>query len=176
MNTKNNKRRQETIKKIETIFLEYLQQKEISQIKVSDICKKAEINRSTFYANFTDVYDLADKIRLSLEDEVNKMLKTDVDWQNCENDFLKLFEHIMKNQRLYYFYFKLGYDNCYDLKLFNAYESGYDINKEFVDYHIEFFKNGFNSIVKKWLYGGCKDTPEQMRDILLFEYRGRFEK
>ncbi|MDO5389359.1 MAG: TetR/AcrR family transcriptional regulator, partial [Clostridia bacterium] len=41
MNTKNNKRRRESIAKIEHVFVELLQTKQLNQITVSDICKKA---------------------------------------------------------------------------------------------------------------------------------------
>jgi len=39
MNTKNNKRRRESVNKIEKAFIELLQNKELNEIKVSDICK-----------------------------------------------------------------------------------------------------------------------------------------
>lgn len=71
MNTKNNRRRRESIERIEKIFIELLQTKELHEITVSEICKRCELNRSTFYANYTDIYELADKIRESLEKEVN---------------------------------------------------------------------------------------------------------
>ena len=61
MNTKNNRRRRESIERIEKAFLELLQTKELHEITVSDICKSCELNRSTFYANYIDIFDLADK-------------------------------------------------------------------------------------------------------------------
>lgn len=42
-----------------------------------------------------------------------------------------------------------------------------------MEYHIEFFRNGLNSIIKMWLNGGCKESPEEMTQILNGEYRGR---
>ena len=69
MNTVNNKRKQESVTKIKKAFVELLQTKEIKDISVTDICKITNLNRSTFYANFLDVYDLADKVRESLEKE-----------------------------------------------------------------------------------------------------------
>ena len=175
MNTKNNRRRQETVNKIENVFLEFLKEQELSQIKVTAICEKVGINRGTFYANFMDVYDLADKMHERLNKEVNALFEQDIKWQYTDTYFLKLFEHIKDNQTLYYFYFKLGYDDCYDLKLYDICRTDYDIQNEHIDYHISFFKSGFNALVKKWLNSGCEKTPQQMRDILLYEYRGRFE-
>lgn len=173
MNTHNNKRRQETIKSVENAFLGLCEKQNFSKIKVSDICKKAGINRSTFYANFIDIYDLAEKIQLRLENDVSRLLEQDNVPQYSSKDFLKLFEHIKENQKLYLFYFKLDFDNKDKLNLFNICLQDFDINAEFIDYHIAFFKSGFNAIVKRWLENGCQETPEQMKDILMNEYKGR---
>ena len=63
MNTPNNKRKKESIRRIEKVFIDLLQTKKLNEIRVSDICKEAKINRTTFYANYTDIYGLADTIR-----------------------------------------------------------------------------------------------------------------
>ena len=63
MNTPNNKRKRDSQEKIERVFIELIQTKELNEITVYDICKKADLNRSTFYANYIDVYDLVDKIK-----------------------------------------------------------------------------------------------------------------
>ncbi|MBQ2917435.1 MAG: TetR/AcrR family transcriptional regulator, partial [Clostridia bacterium] len=60
MNTPNNKRKKESQEKIENVFLELIQNREINEISVTDICKNAELNRTTFYSNYLDIYDLAD--------------------------------------------------------------------------------------------------------------------
>ena len=51
------------MERIEKVFIEMLQRKKLSEISVSDICKLAGLNRTTFYANYTDIYGLADAIR-----------------------------------------------------------------------------------------------------------------
>ena len=60
MNTANNRRRRESVERIEKVFIDMLQTKELNEISVSDICKQAGLNRTTFYANYTDIYGLAD--------------------------------------------------------------------------------------------------------------------
>ncbi|MEE1049483.1 MAG: TetR/AcrR family transcriptional regulator, partial [Clostridia bacterium] len=56
MNVKNNKRRRESIDKIEKAFLNMLLTKELNEISVTQICKETNLNRSTFYANYIDIY------------------------------------------------------------------------------------------------------------------------
>ena len=62
MNTKNNQRRKNSITKIENAFMRLLQEKEVHTISITDICKLANVNRTTFYANYLDIYDLVEKI------------------------------------------------------------------------------------------------------------------
>lgn len=47
---------------IKDIFLEELRKKSYSKISVSEICKKAEINRGTFYLHYLDLDDVLDDI------------------------------------------------------------------------------------------------------------------
>ncbi len=172
MNTKNNKRRQATQEAMERVFIDLLQTREISQITVSDICKGAGYNRSTFYANYLDIYDLADKIRDKLEAEVYALYQDDL-YANCGNDYLKLFRHIRDNQIFYITYFKLGYDSRHTVDLGSISRKQTGFPEDHLDYHIEFHKAGLNAIIKKWLASGCADAPETMVKIIEDEYTNR---
>lgn len=173
MNTKNNRRRRASVERIEKVFIELLQTKELHEITVSDICKRCELNRSTFYANFIDIYDLADKVRAYLEGEVNRLYEAEQTQKFNNNDYLRLFRHIKENQLFYRTYFKLGYDNQFQLKYYDIHQAERHFDNRHIEYHIEFFRNGFNAIVKMWLAGGCKETPEEMDEIIRREYQGR---
>ena len=105
MNTKNNKRRRESVEKIEKVFVELLQTQELNELTVSDICKKAGINRSTFYANYVDIYELADKVKQRLEEDVDCLYREEIEQGFNSNDYLKLFRHIKDNQLFYKTYF-----------------------------------------------------------------------
>jgi len=48
-----------------------LLERDVSEITVSDICKAADVNRSTFYANYQDIYDLVEKICRNMQNEFN---------------------------------------------------------------------------------------------------------
>ena len=174
MNTKNNRRRQASVERIRQALMEFLKKKELPQITVAEICKKAAINRSTFYAHYADIYDLADHIYKELENEVTQLLTPQSGWQQSAQGFLKLLYHIRDNQDLYYFYFKLGYENR-NLIWYDSLDLQTLPDASAVDYHVAFFRSGFNAIIKLWLRSGCRETPEQMCQILLNEYRGRLE-
>lgn len=170
MNVKNNRRRRESQKKIEKAFIELIQTHEIQEIAVADIIRMTGLNRSTFYANYLDIYDLADKIRNKLEEDFSSMF-TEASDDNEQNGSLKMFRHIYENQIFYKTYFKLQYDESQKISIYDrnvAIRYGLEEN---IEYHIEFFRHGLNAIIKMWLAGGCRETPEQMVDILKREYR-----
>jgi len=171
MNTKNNKRRRESIEKIEKAFIGLLQEKELKEITVSDICKITGLNRSTFYANFLDIFDLADKLRDKLEADFSSVFSDGPDEQGGA---LKMFTHIKENQIFYKTYFKLGYEQKQQILIYDTKRAQSDFGNKNIKYHIEFFRNGLNAIIKMWLESGCSETPEEMTEILKLEYKGRY--
>lgn len=172
MNTKNNRRRRASQEKIEKAFVELLQTCKIKDITVSDLVKMTELNRSTFYANYVDIFDLADKTREKLEAEFSNLF-ADYNSANEHQGALRMFTHIKENQLFYQTYFKLCYDDKHLISIYDptrAEQEHFDRN---LKYHIEFFRNGLNAIIKLWLAGGCKESPEEMAEVLKSEYRGR---
>ena len=172
MNTKNNKRRKESQEKIEKAFIELLQTNELKKITVSDIIKNTGLNRSTFYANYMDIFDLADKTREILEKEFSNLF-ADYDYFNETTGALKMFLHIRENQIFYNTYFKLCYDDKFLISTYDKKRAEMEHIDSNIKYHIEFFRNGLNAIIKLWLAGGCKESPEEMTAVLKKEYRFR---
>ena len=172
MNVKNNKRRRESQEKIEKAFVELLQTRELKDITVSDIIKIAELNRSTFYANYIDIFDLADKTRERLETDFTNLF-ADYDYFNERSGALRMFSHIKENQLFYKTYFKLCYDDKHLVSIYDPKRAEKEHINTNLKYHIEFFRNGLNAIIKLWLSDGCKESPEEMAEVLKQEYRGR---
>lgn len=175
MNTPNNKRRRESCEKMEKVFIEMLQHNELDKIKVSDICKKAGVNRTTFYSNYDDIYALADSIRTGLEAQISEIYKDEISKKYNSNDFGKLFRHIKNNQVFYNTYFKLGFDNNYKIVKFDYRLAEQHFGNKYIEYHCEFFRAAITSIIKMWLKNGCKESPEEMAFIIRQEYQGRLE-
>lgn len=86
-------------------------------------------------------------------------------------NYLKMFKHIKENQIFYNTYFKLNYNNypisnaSYDMKFAKEWN-----RDKLIEYHIEFFKAGITAIVKKWLSNGCKESPEDITNVIVTEY------
>ena len=174
MNTPNNKRRKESKEKIEKCFIELIQTKNVDEVSITDICKKTGLNRSTFYANYIDIYDLVDKLRERMIYDWLEIYKDEKDNNYHSYDFLKLFRHIKDNQIFYKTYFKLNFDLDTSMGFIDNEEviRFLDSNKN-LDYHVEFFKAGLNAIIKKWLNNNCKEAPEEILEIITSEYKGR---
>ena len=149
MNTKNNQRRRETIAAIDAAFVSLLKEKELKDISVSELCEKAEINRSTFYENYEDVFALVNAYSEKIENQIAGQPHT-------EGEFAWIFDYIKVNADVFEIYFKL----C--------------ISKKSADYKTLFFRNGVYAIAKMWFEGGCKEPTEQMGEIVKREHTKLF--
>ena len=63
-----------TVHMIQNVFLELLKEKPVAKITVKEICGHAEINRSTFYKHYQDVYDLMEKLENEAVEAFEKLL------------------------------------------------------------------------------------------------------
>ena len=169
MNTPNNKRKKESQDKIEKAFLKLIQKKNIDEISVSDICKTTNLNRSTFYANYIDTYDLVDKVQIRMADEFAEFQHSKNSSQSPDG-YLNMFTHIQDNQIFYKTYFKLESISKIPVSVFDTSLAEKYYNNKHIDYHIEFFRAGLNAIILKWLNNGCKESPKEMVEILTSEY------
>ena len=149
MNIKNNQRHKETINGIDAAFVLLLNEKELKDISVSELCEKAEISRSTFYENYTDVFSLANVCAEKIEKCVAEQIHVD-------GEFAWIFDYIKTNSVVFEIYFKLG------------------MSKKSADYKNLFFRNGVYAVAKMWFEGGCVEPPEQMGKIILREYEKIF--
>lgn len=161
--------------KIKNAFIDILQYKDINDISITYIVKKANINRSTFYNNFTSINDLIECIREEMFNNIINLYKDESETMKHSYDYLKLFNHIYNNQKYYKTLFKLNFDfsNYYDYNLEKEESIKYYKNINNMDYHIEFFKAGISAIIKKWLNNNCDKTPSEMVNIIKEEYMSK---
>ena len=102
---KNDLRVKKTKNALYNTLMELMKTKSFEEIKVSDICNEALINRSTFYAHYNDKYELLkdaiDNLKNSLIEELNKNVKT----SNTKEYYLEmisiLLNHIEEKRSIY---------------------------------------------------------------------------
>ena len=56
------KRAQKSRSSIINTFLEIRSKKPLEKITVTELCKKADLNKSTFYVHYHDIYDLSEQL------------------------------------------------------------------------------------------------------------------
>lgn len=151
MNIKNNIRHKETMKNITSALVSLLQNKSLKEISVTDICETAKINRSTFYEKFSDLPVLSK----AFSEEVEKQA---AEYPHNNEEFSWVFDYVKANKDIFTAYFKVG------------------ISEIETDYKTIFFRNGVYSVIKLWFEEGCKESSEQMSEIVLREYRKCFKK
>lgn len=175
MNTPNNKRKKDSIERIEKALIELIQTRELSEITVTDLVSIAKVNRSTFYVNYLDIYDLADKMKEKMYQNILELYPEESSKKTHSYNYLTLFKHIKENQIYYKTLFKLNFDFSiyYDNHLEEEDALRYYGTIKNIDYHVEFFKAGMSAMIKKWLFNGCIENPEEMVEILNSEYMGK---
>lgn len=141
MNTEMNQRRQNTLDSIETAFFQLIQNKTLKDISVSELCKVAEINRSTFYENYDDLNTLASAWCRKVENLTAAQLHPD-------SDYVWLFKYVLANRDIFTAYFKLA------------------MLPEAEDYQSAFRRRGIYAVVKTWLENGCQESAEHMSQLL----------
>ena len=148
MNTKGNQRAVETENRIKYVFLNLLKEKDISRISVSEICKRAEIHRTTFYVHYKDVADLIELIQMhraffcTYMDALGKM---DLTYDRLPAELKDNIDRIMP---------VMGY-----------------ASREELLYHQTFFTEGLSAVIRRWIRRGCQESPEEMERIVVAEYR-----
>ncbi|WP_328846307.1 TetR/AcrR family transcriptional regulator [Streptomyces sp. NBC_00258] len=91
---------------LETALRELIAERDLSQISVSDITKRAGVNRSTFYEHYTDVHDLAAAACTTVFDELVAAGPAAVppatpDGGPPDNPLPDLFAHVAEHAPLY---------------------------------------------------------------------------
>lgn len=166
MNTPDNKRRKQSQEKIMKAFVRQLQDKELAQISVTEICQEAGINRSTFYANYLDIYDLADQFAESMIESFFKMYAEEIEYHYHSYNFAKLLQNIKENQLVYEAFMKLNIQASDLLK--DKFKYAYDENADsvIVQYSQEFVQAGMNAVINRWIRGGCAEPPSKIEKVL----------
>lgn len=176
MNTKNNKRFHETEIRMEAAMLEIMKNTEFEKITVKKICEKANVNRSTFYAHFIDIYDMIDKMEMELSrellNEYSSYNKQELQIFS-EKSFVPFLNHIKKHK---YFY-KINLQTTKDFPLKQGFERLWEVIKmicikkgitsdEEIMYYLIYFQAGLTMTLKHWIDTGCKEDEAKLARII----------
>ena len=156
---------------LKNALVELLETKPINKITVYELCRSAEINRSTFYKYYGEPQDVLNEI-------VNELLeKTAIIVKNENTEFsrlktiltflsdnretiIRIIANVSEQKLIDHIYgVPTLHENLYGL-LRNSEAS---IEKEYVKV---FYHYGSFAIIRAWLNNGCVESPQEMTQII----------
>jgi len=179
MNKKDDLRVIKTRKLIYQTLLELMKEKTFEEIKVSDICSRAMINRSTFYAHYEDKYELLVDFLSNLKEEfaheLNESCKENLSIREYYIRLISLFlDHIDSKRDVYnsimvnnrssiMMDILLSVVNDDILKRFKENDINLRVPTEVIS---KFYLGGVINIGMEWLSNSNKYTKEEILDYL----------
>ncbi|WP_343796833.1 TetR-like C-terminal domain-containing protein [Bacillus carboniphilus] len=156
--------------------MKLLTEKQISTITVKELCEQADINRSTFYAHYTDPFDLLDKI----EEEIIEDMKVYLSQYNYEKEeeaikmLEKMLEYFASKQEVCQTLLNENVDTTFQKKimvfahdfLMNNWMVANQLEEEFSNYLRTYIISGSIHVIKSWLYNGMDKSPKEMAEII----------
>lgn len=153
---------------IREALFELLREKPLSRVTVTDICKLADINRSTFYSYYEDVNSLMNTIQTEVFENILDSLNTD-DW------FDELLHLVDENRDLFSILIGphgdsqfirqliyLGYDNSMRLWA----EMYPDATPAEMDYAYAYISYGVIGILENWVCDNYKEDINEVGNLL----------
>ena len=178
MNVKNNQRYKMSSEKIETAFLALLLKHKYEDISVSQICEKANINRSTFYCHYDDINDLIIKIESKFAKGTASIFNFGE--RQTHEAFIELFTFVKENKYFYKAFLNIPYITNAETSTKMSVLENIEQKSNFkslsnigIFYRASFFGAGIKEMCRLWLQRDCKEPPEQMAKLLLEEYGNR---
>lgn len=174
-NKSDNKRKQASKEHMFKALFKLIQTKRLADISVSELCDLAEVNRTTFYNHYDNVNALARDARQNILNEFARQFEGNHDGYT-PNNLLIMFQHFYYNQIVYRTYFQLNpsYDEMLDIYNKDQAKQHYPGQTDnLMRYHAEFFAAGMTAIIRRWLFGGCKETPAEMVKVITTEYSSK---
>lgn len=171
---KGNRRTLYSKKVIIDAFLMLLQEKNLNKITVTDICKKADINRGTFYSYYNDPFDLMRSIE---EEMIEKMLSTinisgDESLQNMLNEIFNLilenkeFCKILFNEKNSSYVLSTLLNSAYEKKIEEIKQQFPNANETQLEYYYTYTTGGTIEIIRKWINDDMKIPAGEVIRIL----------
>ncbi|MBE5910416.1 TetR/AcrR family transcriptional regulator [Pseudobutyrivibrio sp.] len=82
--------------RIRSALYELIQERSVEKITVTAICKRADINRATFYKHYLDVQDLIDKLQEETIQELSNKLNMAIE-NNPEDFIIDILKYLKAN-------------------------------------------------------------------------------
>lgn len=171
MKKSNDRRIRYTRYALQNALIVCMQQKPFNRITVREICETADINRSTFYMHYKDIYELLDEIEEQVYQEIDAIFsKESPSIHNME----QLLDYVQTHKTLLECLLQQGsglamsrFSTILHAR-YGKYLQRYAGNgfSEENEYLYEFLYTGILGVLQKWLQNECKDDRNQVADVM----------
>lgn len=171
---KNDLRVKKTKQSIHSGLTNLLKKKPLSLIKVTELCREANINRGTFYFHYQEVADVFreffEEIMLDLKESYHEPYRhTDtLDVENLDPKTVRLFHHIKKYEEFYRIVFSEEVSNKYYYMLFDEIRSFLMGDKNALKdgkldhYLYSYSANAIIGLIIEWYRNGFEESADDM--------------
>lgn len=156
-----------TKKIIKSALIEMMEDQMINEISVLQLCKKADINRNTFYAHYSTPEDVLEEIEKELFEEY-KAVSSGISGTSTEvlhylRDHRTVFLTLMENRSS-----KIStYITDYSSKLYEEFWEESGIERNYKNLRIlRYIESGNYRIVAEWLEGGCTQPEDEINELI----------
>ena len=157
-----NRRVQMTKQLIRRSLFELLEQKPINKITISELCKKADLNRSTFYKYYGSQYDVLEDMEKEAIDKINSLLAHEPD----TNNLILLLEFLKRHKNEIKIFFAGDLDGEIVKRILSLQSILSRIqeicpkdNYKYIENYILF---GSIATIRDWLDNGCQESSESI--------------
>lgn len=167
-------------------LLSLLSENPIRKITVSKVCEQADVNRSTFYLYYKDVYDLLEKIEDDLYQQIHAALDKAPEIMPTSVNLKRLYEIIYKNRDLCRVISGEYGDKKFLQKIINIQKDRMisewrklfpTCDESMLEYLHAFSANANLGLLEYWIVRDYQETPEQLAQLgtrILMEGIGSF--
>lgn len=150
-------------------FIQLHAVKPLSQITVKDICDRAQINRSTFYRNYNDVYDLKEQLESEMLNTMLAMIR-ERSLENTEQTVLFILKEMKQQQTRYTTLHTPPSAQLLSRIINDSYEQNKDrvlrqcsgISEAQLDWFFKYICMGCAGILITWVRRGMQEPPEEV--------------
>ena len=153
-----------------------MQHKSIKEITVKELVEEVDINRSTFYLHYTDIYNMLETIENDLQDEILKIIQehpvspfNEASFPFIEDIFLILWENkdicsalLGPNGDMSFVSRIESIISEHSLKVLKA---TFPENMDSLKYSYSFCLTGCIGLIKTWLDSDTGESPQHMADL-----------
>lgn len=175
MNKKNNRQFQNSDVRMKQAMLELMNTVPFEKITVRLICDRAGVNRSTFYAHYTDIYDMIRQMETNLQKKLMENYPASEKVIPLSPESFITFLKFIREHRDFYrialkarreFPLKQGFEPLWEQVIRPlCLKAGISSENEMIFYFVG-FQAGFTMILKRWVEQGCAESEEKIAQII----------